>query len=371
MMASPVSSLLLIGVGGAGVRTVRGVWRAYGGSLRALAVDTDASVGSEGDVDFALLGGNRLAGRGSGGQAGAVRAAFLDDPTFLDAKLTGVRTAVVVASLGGGTANGAVGELLKHLNALGIVSLVFVTTPFAFEGEERRREAQAALGPITSHATALAVLPLDRLVADSGSDNMGEALARATDTVASGITLLWRLLEKPGYISLDAERLRSVLSDCGIVRFTAVTATGENRVAQALDQLRRSALLAAEGSARPIRKVLLGVLAGDDLRLSEVGSLVKGIQGSFAPEAALELGTVNDEVEFSGRLSVVVLLFEESATAGVARTGGGMTVRRRTLSAAERALAGGDRFGGSEKTYWHDEDLDIPTYVRRNLTLER
>ena len=371
MTASPVSSLLLIGVGGAGIRVVREVRRAYGGGLRALAVDTDASAGAMGDVDFALLGGNRLAGRGSGGQAGAVRAAFQDDPAFLDAKLADVRTAVVVASLGGGTANGAVGELLKRLNTLGIVSLTFVTTPFAFEGEERRREAQAALGPITSHAAALAVLPLDRLVADAGSDNMKAALACAADTLAAGVTLLWRILEKPGYISLDAERLRNILSDSGSVRFMAVTAAGENRVAQALDQLRRSALLAAEGTARPIRKVLLGVLAGDDLRLSEVGALARGVQTSFAPDAALELGTVNDEDTFAGRLAAVVLLFEESATAGVARTGTGKTLRRRTLSAAERALAGGDRFGGAEKTCWNDEDLDIPTYIRRNLTLER
>ena len=35
------------------------------------------------------------------------------------------------------------------------------------------------------------------------------------------------------------------------------------------------------------------------------------------------------------------------------------------------ALVGGDRFGASEKTYWKEEDLDIPTYLRRNLTLER
>ena len=33
MTASPVSSLLLIGVGGAGVRVVRRVRRAYGGGL--------------------------------------------------------------------------------------------------------------------------------------------------------------------------------------------------------------------------------------------------------------------------------------------------------------------------------------------------
>ena len=59
------------------------------------------------------------------------RAAFLDDPAFLDAKLDGVRTAVVVTCLGGGTSNGATAELLKRLRSLGIASLVFATLPFS------------------------------------------------------------------------------------------------------------------------------------------------------------------------------------------------------------------------------------------------
>ena len=89
------------------------------------------------------------------------------------------------------------------------------------------------------------------------------------------------------------------------------------------------------------------------MRLSEVGALANGIRSSFGADAVFELGTVNDEATFSGRLAAVALLFEESATAG-GHAPGGIGQRRRTLSAAER---------------WNDEDLDIPTYLRRNLTL--
>ena len=102
---SEASTLLLLGVGTTGVDVARAVRRLYGGSLRAVGVDTDAASGANGDIDFVLLGGHRLAGRSSGGQSSAVRAAFQDDPSCLDAKLDGVRLAVVVAPLGGGTAN--------------------------------------------------------------------------------------------------------------------------------------------------------------------------------------------------------------------------------------------------------------------------
>ena len=89
------SSLLLLGVGGAGATTVRGVRRAYGASIRALTVDADAASGTSAETPFVLIGGDRLAGRGAGGLPAEARAAFLDKPDVLDAQLEGVRTAVV------------------------------------------------------------------------------------------------------------------------------------------------------------------------------------------------------------------------------------------------------------------------------------
>ena len=131
------SSLLLLGVGGAGATTVRGVRRAYGASIRALTVDADASSGTSAETPFVLIGGDRLAGRGAGGLPAEARAAFLDKPDVLDAHLEGVRTAVIVTALGGGTGSGATSEIVRHLSGRGIVTIVFATLPFSFEGAER------------------------------------------------------------------------------------------------------------------------------------------------------------------------------------------------------------------------------------------
>ena len=76
------SSLMLIGVGGAGAKMTRGILSAYGSpDVRALVLDTDAASGA--DVHFRLLGGNRLAGRGTGGQPASARAASLRMPQFV------------------------------------------------------------------------------------------------------------------------------------------------------------------------------------------------------------------------------------------------------------------------------------------------
>ena len=283
-----------------------------------------------------------------------------------------MRTAVLVTALGGGTGSGATGELLKHLHTLGIVTLLFATTPFSFEGEDRIRSAKTAAGPISEYADVSVFLPLDALVADAGTDNLRDALARGVDTLASGVTLLWRILEKPGYIQLGPERLRNILVGCGRGQFATATASGEDRTKAILAALADHPLLARDASRPPVRTLLVGVLAGDDLRLSEIADLSCGLSAAFGPSASIELGTVNDEQTFSGRLSVVVLLFEEHAThttphASPLRTPGTADGRPH----GEHALAANSRFRNAEKTVWHDEDLDVPTFIRRNLTLDR
>ena len=369
-MKPETSSLLLLGVGGTGATTVRGVRRAYGASIRALTVDADASSGTSAETPFVLIGGDRLAGRGAGGLPAEARAAFLDKPEVLDAQLEGVRTAVVVTALGGGTGSGATSEIVRHLSGRGIVTIVFATLPFSFEGVERQNAAHNALGSIEHAADVLVPLPLDQLVASE--DNMKEALARAADTLATALTLFWRVLEKPGYIALDAEHLRNALTDVGRARFATAAAFGADRAEDVLRTLSSSPLLVSGSSIAHVKSIFMGILAGDDLRLSEVARVAEGFRAAFGQNAAFQLGTVNDEATFSGRLVVAVLVFDETAVAkGSRETRRADRAAHKNRKNAEAALAASDRFSDSEKTMWHDEDLDIPTYLRHNLTLDR
>ena len=366
-MNSPNPSILLLGIGGGGAVLARGILRAFGPGIRTLILDTDARSGGNGDLPFTLLGGNRLAGRGTGGQPALARAAFQDSPEILDTALEGVRTVVIVTALGGGTGGGASGELLKHLHSLGIVTLIFATMPFAFEGDERRRAASTAAGPIEQTADVSVCLPLDDLVAEAGTDNMREALAHGLETIAAGVTLFWRVLEKPGYIRFDAERLRTTLSACGRGHFATAVAQGPDRVQHVLAALAANRLLARNDSSPPVRSILVGVLAGDDLRLSEINMIVCGLTAAFGTDANIELGTVNDEGTFSGRLAVVVLVFEQSAARPAPVSADGTARKPRGEHAA---LAGNGRFQRAEKTMWNDEDLDIPTYIRIGLRID-
>ena len=223
---------------------------------------------------------------------------------------------------------------------------------------------------IEEAANATFFIPLDKLVGDA--ETMEDGMRRAVDTMASAVTLFWRLVEKPGYLRLDAERIRHLLAKAGRGRFAAVTMQGPSRATEAVDALTRAPLLAT-GSG-PVRAILCGVLAGDDLRLKEIGDISDGVRAAFGSRAAsFELATVNDEETFSGRLSVVLLLFEANQSDENKETPGGVMSpkrRRRTGGGLGVGPQGRGRFNNAEPTIWNGEDLDIPTFLRRNISID-
>ena len=363
---SDSSPMLLIGVGTAGCSMARGIGRAFGEGLRYVLTDTDAASARDGEP-FVLIGGDRLSGRGAGGDIVAGRLAAENSAKSLDEHVESVRLAVIVTALGGGTGGGATLEIAKHLSSLGIPSIVFATTPFSFEGEDRHRNARGIMSMIEDAANATFFIQLDKLI--QSADVMDEAMRRAVDTVASGVTLFWRLVEKPGYIRLDTERLRHILADSGRGRFAAVTVQGPNRAADAVDALIRSEMPASASS--PVHTILCGVLAGEDLRLSEISVIADGLKGAFGERHAFELATVNDEATFCGRLSVVAMLFESGRKASEETPGGVMSGRRKkSKDPLGVGPSGRGRFKNAEPTIWNGEDLDIPTFIRRNINLD-
>jgi len=363
------SSMLLIGIGTAGCAMVRGVARSFGEGLRYVLADTDARSGETGGP-FALIGGDRLSGHGSGGDVVAARLAAEDSLGSLDGLLEGVRLAVVVTALGGGTGGGATFEALKRLAERGIPSCVFATTPFSFEGEDRQRNARGMMPMITETANATFFLPLDKL-AGEGDQTVDEAMSRAIDTMASGITLFWRLVEKPGYIRLDAERLRHLVAGSGRGRFASVVVEGDDRAEKAVDALRRSQLLLA--ASGPVRSMLCGILAGEDLRLSELGRIADGVKEAFGPNATFSLATVNDNETFAGRIAVVLMLFESGGREeeeDPSRQNENARRRRKQRAILGTGPTGRGRFNNAEPTIWNGEDLDVPTFIRKNISLD-
>lgn len=361
---TPKSPLLLIGVGGAGASIAYSVNRAFGSSMNHLLCDTDAT-SSRDSSPFILLGGDRLSGHGSGGDPQKAKLAAEESLHLFTEHLKGVRLAVIVTALGGGTGGGATVEILKHLRENGIPAIVFATLPFRFEGDERAKRATASAASIEETSAATVFTALDDLA--GAEDNMDNAMRQAKDSLAAGISLFWRLMLKPGYIRLDAENLRKIIANAGRGYFATATARGEARTNDVLDSLKTA--VASKNPGSRIKSVLLGILAGEDLRLSEVGQIADSLCREFGAEASFNLATVNDEETFSGRLAAVLLIFEQSHTGDFSATGHPKR-RKRELNPLSQGPKGRGRFSNIAPTYINNEDIDSPTYLRKGIQLD-
>ena len=391
------SDLLLMGVGGGGCALVRSIATKANVAINALCVDTDAVSNRESEidgVDFLLIGGARFSGHGAGGDTVNGRLAVQDDFKNLDPFLDGLRMVVVVTSLGAGTGGGSTPEILKYCHERGITTLCFATQPFEFEGPSRFEAAQRVLSLLEDNADTLITIPLDDLHAQSGSDNLQLSKEMAIETLGAGISLMWRMLCMPGYIQVDVERLRSMVVSGKSARLGFASSADElDRASHIVDQLANLKLLQGSGGKlAPAESLLAGIIAGDDLLLSEVSVLMNGITKLYKKSLRVEMGTVQDAL-FNGRIEVVVFAFDNHSvpvSAGFAAVPSSKdqppvadiltfsnSVRKSKSKSNSKVSklsfgpTGRGKFQHSEPTIYEGVDLDVPAYIRYGINFER
>lgn len=395
------SDLILIGVGGGGCRLLAGVHALYGASMRVIGVDTDAMMMremTEKGVPSFLLGGSRLAGCGTGGDQLKGRAAAEDDLEALYKNHLGaVRMAVILTCLGGGTGSGATPIIVKALHEMGIVTLCFAMLPFTFESNERRNLAMRMRTMIEGSADSAVFTPLDTLFKDAGQETVTEAINATQEIVTTGLTLLWNLLSKPGFIKFEKERLRQMVMHGGKAHFGSSTGQGADRANQAVKGLLQRGMLRDGAVLKECSAVMLGIMAGRDLLLSELGEIMDGVRTRCRPGCSIEMGTVID-AQYDGRIEIAVITFErgglheplvaqqtgesgiplESApppieAAGVLSglRGGRRKGRGKSVSKLGYGATGRGRFENCEPTIFNGEDKDLPTYLRLGIVLDR
>jgi len=330
-----------------------------------------------------LLAVPRLDGMGTGGDPIKGRLAVQDDSDALTREWDGVHIAVVVVALGGGTGGGATPELLRLFRKKEITTLCFALLPFPFEDAVRRQAAERALPQLDESADTLVVIPQGELWAGTEGDErtFGASRREACRAFGHAMTLLWRLVLTPGFIRLDPARLRAVLASRGRARFCLSEAVGSARAHDAAKGLLDQVTTA--NTSAPARAVVLGILAGEDLRLSELGAIMQRVSESLPDDCRLDMGTIVDN-GYDGCLCVIALVFETWREAGVV-TGGAApsenpVTRPTLLGGGRRSRAGTGaksklgfntgkgRFRDIESTIFNGEDLDIPTVVRKHIT---
>ena len=397
----------IIGLGGAGTNAVDGLKLDDLGDVRLAAINTDAqALGNSPIAEKLVIGRSVTRGLGAGGELEIGKKAAESDRDAMARLIADMDLIILIVGLGGGTGS-AIAPVIAELAAkTDAVVLAFATLPFTFEGARRKRIAEESLGELRSLVHGLIPLPNDMLLQEGDeSTSVLNAFSVADQWIGRGVNSLCAMLLKTGLINQDISSLRSVFQDRGgKTIFGTGIAKGGDFVNAALDDLLICPLLHMGDRPKELDRILVNVIGGPDLGIAKVNEIMSHVSKSFGSRDDLVFGAVIDEAR-SESLEICILgkaelekpASPETATPAEAPKSlealGLETeiaqdnqpprpVHQSKLPKKKQAAADQDEFnfieveaqrGYFEKTdrnLYNDEDLDVPTYLRKGIKIK-
>jgi len=285
----------VIGVGGGGSNAVNRMIRAEMMGVEFIACNTDAQALLQSDAPHKIRIGDKITrGLGAGGDASIGQRAAEEDAEKITDALRDSDMVFITAGLGGGTGSGAAPIVAEIAKDLGALTIGVVTKPFAFEGVRRKMVAERAAEELKGKVDTLIIIPNDRLrdVVQKNT-SMVEAFRYVDDVLRQGVQGISDIITVPGLINLDFADVRTVMKDAGSALMGIGRASGDNRALDATRQAIASPLL--EVNINGAQGILFNITGSSNLGLFEVTEAAEEIRSVADPEANIIFGTSFDE----------------------------------------------------------------------------
>ena len=285
-------SIKVIGVGGGGNNAVNHMIRTGAEPIDFIAVNTDHKALIKCEAPAKIQLGTTGLGAGSRPEVG--RTTAIEKEGEIRATLEGTDLLFITAGMGGGTGTGAAPVIAQIAKDMGILTVAVVTKPFSFEGGRRMLLAEAGIKGLEEHVDALLVIlneKLETTMPDTAT--MQECFKMTDDILYKACVGIPAIIHTPGVISVDFEDLRTIMSQRGPAIFGLASATGENRVTNAMLNALSCPLL--EGARLQNARGLLVYFTSDEsLTLTEVRQAMDQLKAFQHPNAEIILGTAID-----------------------------------------------------------------------------
>jgi len=375
----------VIGVGGGGGNAVNRMIDEDLEGVEFISANTDAQVLKSSRAQVNIQLGKKLTrGLGAGARPEIGRQALHESQDEVRRALEGADLVFITAGMGGGTGTGAapiVGEIAREMGAL---TIGIVTRPFSFEGKKRMRQADQGLAELRRAVDTMIVVPNDRLLSVVGKGtSFREALKKADEVLLHATQGISDLVRVSGDVNVDFADVRTIMASRGPALMGSGFGEGENRAQEAAQEAISSPLL-DDVSISGAKGVLINITGGMDLAIDEVSLISSIIQEEAGDEAEIIFGAVHDPVlEGKIRVTVIATGFDrsEAEEKNVIRPEFSRPAqpqgRQQQVQPARRVVAVGgrsepvelpfQRFPDRVVTTDHIRELDIPTFIRRQM----
>lgn len=303
----------VVGVGGAGGAAINRMVEAGVDGVEFIAVNTDAQALHHSKATVKIhIGKETTRGLGAGADPSVGEKAAHESEKDIRSALEGADMVFVTIGAGGGTGSGAGYIVAKIAQECGALVVGFATKPFAFEGEKRKTNADAAIDRLSREVDTLITIPNDRLLQTIDRKTpLLDAFKVADDVLRQGVQGISDLITVHGLINLDFADVKAVMSKAGSALMGIGRASGENRAVEAAKQAIESPLL--EVSIDGARGVLFNVIGGNDMTMHEINAAAETITAAADPSANIIFGaTINEQVQGEIIVTVVATGFDAS-----------------------------------------------------------
>lgn len=369
------AKIKVIGVGGSGNAVLNRMMEAKVRGVEFIAVNTDAQALHHSGADHKIhLGQSLTRGLGAGMDPSVGLQAAEEGREEIHEALKGSDMVFVTCGMGGGTGTGAspvVAEIAKESGAL---TIGVVTKPFSFEGQQRRIIAEEGLAELSERVDAAVVIPNDRLLqVIDRKTSLLDAFRVVDDVLRQGVQGITDLITEHGMVNVDFADVRAIMSDAGSALMGIGRATGENRAVEAARAAIDSPLL--EVSIDGAKGILFNVSGGSDLGMYEVEEAARVITENADQNARVIFGAVIHEAQDDEiRITVVATGFDAGKSEAASRREQQRAAARRQVPAFQRVQGAAPAHvpaqpvgRPSAQPQGPQEDLDIPTFIRRKM----
>ena len=290
-------TIKVIGLGGAGGNVLDRLVLDGFDAACAVAMNTDVQT-LNGSVagEKVHLGQKMTRGLGTGGDPEVGYAAAEETTEEIATALAGTQLVFICAGLGGGTGSGAA-PLVAHLaRKAGAMVVAFVTLPFAFEGKRRQAQALDALAQIEGQANLVVCFENDRMgEASSPSDGIQQAFVASDAVLSQSIRSIAGLVEQRGWVAVGLDDLAAVLRrQQARALFGYGESEGPNRAHEALERALRCPLMDKGRMLADAHSVLVHVAGGSELTLNEVSVLMEEFNRHISDGTRIHFGVTTD-----------------------------------------------------------------------------
>lgn len=381
--------VLIAGIGGAGVKVIErfSVLRPLQNGI--IAIDTnDSSLSASISPKKLLIGRRTLSGAGTGGSAEKGRLAASESLEQIRDLVSGKRYVICVAGIGGGTGTGAIPVFLKVAKEAGAVTVGVVTTPFSFEGRAKNKSAVYIIEDLKQIVDALIVANCDNLVESAGGRTAVESFELAEKALVRIVDAVSSIISGRTLVGIDLLKAQQMFKKSGEFLSAGVgLADGEDRAVLAAKRAVNDPMLERGSLLKNAPSALVYISAGDDVLFSEAEKIMRIVTESCNDNAEIYMG-LNVDSSLEGISVIIFTVKTDSAlTADEAVEKPQQKTQAPTQKSQEKTKfpkadksrktalsfsnAAGNRFEGIGPTIVDGEDLDQPTFIRRNIRIER